>query len=298
MGLDFRLQLGTSRQLQIQCLNPDDSVPTGQFLSTDVVSASIWQGSQLAPLLTKSSASGADVGWISATNAQWYLTLHPADTSAWSPGVYYLEATAARGSDTAALLPDGTTLTLTSAPGTAALRPTYIAASDLRRLAPWIDGVQAPGSETGFADQLADSRAWLDENILRNYPGGYVSLLGEHGVALAAWSTSGAQRSSIRNPWILQLLAQGPAVAGVNGGLIVTQRTKDLCAYYALHRICDGMLTKGNQYAALSARYRMDAYQLLTCYTAELSVAGAVDQWGTLLAQIPVNFGSARPLRV
>lgn len=298
MGLDFKLQLGTSRQIQVQCLNPDDSVPTGQFLSSDAVGASIWQGSQLTPLLTKASGSSADVGWIDATNAQWFLTLHPTDTSTWSPGVYYLEATAARGSDTAALLPDGTTLTLTSAPGTATVRPTYIAASDLRRIASWIDGVQAPGSETGFAEQMADARSWLDENILRNYPGGYVSLLGEHGTALAAFATSGAQRSSIRNPWILQLLAQGPAVANTTGGLIVTQRTKDVCAFYALHRICDGMITKGNQYAALSARYRMEAYQLLTCYTAELSVAGAVDQWGQLIAMIPINFGSARPLRV
>ena len=298
MGLNFDLRIGTSRTLQIQCLNPDDSVPTGQFQSTDVLSMALWQGNALAPVVSKSSATSADLAWISATNAQFGITFHPADTANLAAGVYYLEATATRGSDSADLLPKGTTLTLTATPGTGSARSSYITGDDLRRLAPWIYDVQAPGSETGFLDQCADARDWLDENILRNYPGGYVSLLGEHGTALAAWATSGAQLSSIRNPWILQLLQNGPAVAGSKGGLIVSRRTKDICAYYALFRTCDAIITKGNQYAALSARFRQQCYQLLVSYTAELSVAGSVDTWGNLIAMIPVNFGTARSLRV
>lgn len=298
MGLDTSLQVGTSRQLQYQCLNPDDSVPTGQFLSTDVVTWSLWQGSSLAPVLTKTSSSTSDVGWISATSAQFFAVLHPSDTASLAPGVYYQQAVATRGSDTAQLLPDGTTLTLTAAAGTGVVRPTYITASDLQRLAPWIFDVQATADETGYLDQCADARAWLDENILRNYQGGYVSLLGEHGTAIAAYATSGAQRSSIRNPWLLQLLQQGPAVANTNGGLIVTDRTKDICAYYALYRICDSIITKGSQYAGLSARYRQQCYQLFVSYTAEINVNGLTDQWGNLLAMIPVNFGTARSLRV
>ena len=36
MGLTFEpLLIGSSRDYQIQILNPDDCVPTGQFLSTD-----------------------------------------------------------------------------------------------------------------------------------------------------------------------------------------------------------------------------------------------------------------------
>lgn len=298
MGLNWDLRIGTSRTIQVQCLNPDDSVPAGQFLSTDALSCAVWQGASTAPVISKSSLGSADVAWISATNAQFAITFHPSDTANLAQGTYYLEATATRGSDSADLLPKGTTLTLTATPGSTAARPTYCTVADLRRLAGWVDDVQAPGSETGFAEQCADARAWLDENILRNYQGGYVSLLGEHGTAIAAWATSGEQRSSIRNPWLLQLLQQGPALAGVNGGLIVTRRTLDLCAYYALHRICDAMITnRGNQYPALSARFRQQCHQLLVSYTAELSVAGATDQWGNLIAMIPVNFGTARSLR-
>lgn len=295
MGLNRDLRIGTSAAWQLQVLNPDDSVPTGQFLSSDVLTAAVWQGAATAPVISKAAP---DVTWISATGGQFVINFYPADTASLAAGVYYVEATATRGSQSADLLPGGTTLTLTATPGNAAPRPTYIDATDLRRLAGWIDDIQAPGSETGFLEQCADSRAWLDENILRNYGGGYVSLLGEHGTALAAWATGGARRSSIRNPWILQLLARGPAAAARNGGLIVTRRTRDLCAYDALHRITGAMILKGSQYAALAAKCRQQADQLLISYTAELNVDGTVDTWGNLVAQIPIHFGAARPLRV
>ena len=298
MGLNRDLRIGTSLLWELQVLNADDSVPTGVFQDSDALSFAVWQGSQQAPLIVKDSGTGPDIAWISSADAQFSITLHPEDTANLAAGVYYVEAQATRGSDVADLLPAGTTLTLTDTPGTATPRATYIDGGDLRRLAPWVFDVQAPGSETGFLEQCADSRDWLDENIIRNYPGGYTSLLGEHGTALAAWSTSGSQRSSLRNPWVLQLLAQGPATPDGAGGLILTRRARDLCAYYALSQICEGMLTKGNQYAALAARYRAKCNQLLVCYTAELSVNGQVDQWGQLLAQIPVNFGTARTIRV
>jgi hypothetical protein len=296
MGLNWDVQIGTSRLLECQVLNPDDSIPTGVFLSSDALAAVLWSGAANAPVWTKAGAP--DVLWISATNAQFSIALHPADTSALAQGEYYLEATATRAPDVAQLLPKGTTITLTAAPGLTAARTSYITAADLRRLAGWIDDVQAPGSETGFLEQCADSREWLEENIVRNYGGGWVSLLGEHGVALNSYATGGARRTSLRNPWILQLLTDGPAVASTAGGLIVTRRTRDICAYYALHRICDGMITKGGVYPALSARFRVQCNALLVGYTAELSVAGAVDQWGQLIAQIPINFGTARTLRI
>ena len=300
MGLNLDLQIGTSFLWQLQILNPDDSVPTGQFLSTDVVTAALWQGASDAAIWTKTSSSSADVGWISATNAQFFITLHPADTSNLSPGVYYVEATATRGSDSAALLPKGTTLTLTAAPGTTTPRASYITVADVRRIAPWIDdqsGTALIGAESGFVEQLADSRDWLDENVLRNYRGGNVTLLGFHGMALDSWFTGGTRRTSLRNPFILNLLKQGPATASpANGGLIVTTRTKDVCAYYALHRICEGMITRGNQYPALSARALHKAHQLLTSYTAEISVAGSVDYAGSLIANLPINFSSTNTL--
>lgn len=292
MGLNLDLRLGTSRAWQLQVLNPDDSIPTGQFLSTDALTAAVWQGRSTAPVITKSAP---DIAWISASNAQFAINFYPADTVSLPAGVYYVEAQATRSGQSADLLPKGTTLTLLATPGNTALRPTYIALGDIQKIAPWIDDVQAPGSETGFLDQCADAREWLDENILRNYRGGNVELLGYHGLALDSWYTGGTRRTSLRNPWLLWLLQQGPAAANVPG-LIVTGRTRDVCAYYALHRICEGMILRGTQYPALSARAYHRAGQLLVSYTAELSVNGALDVFGNLIANVPINFSSVNTL--
>lgn len=294
MGLNLDLRAGTSRAWNLQVENPDGSIPTGVFLDSDVLAAKLWAGSTLAPIVTKAPPA---IAWIDSANAQFVIDWYPADTAGLAAGIYYVAAQATRGTDVADLLPRGSTITITVGPGTDAARRSYITAVDLRKLAPWLDDIQGPAAETGFADQCADASDWLDENILRNYPGGYVSLLGEHGTALASWAGTGATLSSLRNPWILQLLAGGPAVANTAGGLIVTTRTRQVLANYALHLVAEGMLTRG-PYAALSARYLARANQLLVGYTAELSTNGAVDQWGALLAQIPINFGTARTLRV
>jgi hypothetical protein len=291
-GLNLDLQIGTSRLWPLQCLNNDDSIPLNLFLAGDVLQAKLWQGANTLAVLTKSPP---DVAWISAPNAQFSILFHPGDTLALKAGVYYVEATATRGAEVAGLLPTGSTVTLAPVPGLATARPTYIDIADLRRIAPWIETVQSPDAETGFAGQCADGRDWLDECCLRNYRGGNVSLLGEHGNALDAWFTGGTRRTSLRNLWLLNLLQLGPAAVGT-AGLIVTARTRDVCGYYALHRICEGMITRGTQYPALSARMLHKAHQLLVSYTAEISVAGQADVDGNLIANVPINFSSTNSL--
>jgi hypothetical protein len=78
--------------------------------------------------------------------------------------------------------------------------------------------LQVPDDNTGFDDQLADSRDWLDEMTLRNYRGGNVSLLGYHGFALDAWHTGGGRRTSLTNRWLFAALAANQ--------LLVTPRVK------------------------------------------------------------------------
>jgi hypothetical protein len=229
--------------------------------------------------------------WISATNAQYQISFNNADSAALPVGVYYVEATATRTGRSASLLPKGSTVTIVAAPGSSTAKPTYIAVTDIRPIAGWIDQVSHPNKETGFLTECAESRSWLDENILRNYRGGNVTLLGYHGLALDSWFTGGSRRTSLRNPFILGLLQQN--------GLIVTDRTRRICAYYAVSLICEGMLMqsgKPQQYLGLAARARAEAERLLSCYTAELNVNGAVDVNGNLIANIPINFSSTNTL--
>ncbi len=201
-------------------------------------------------------------------------------------GQYYLQAYATRSGSptrTTALLPPGTTIEILAAPGVSFTpRPTYISITDVRKIAPWIDDLQVPGNNTGFDDQLADARDWLDELTLRNYRGGNVSLLGYHGFALDAWYTGGGRRTSLTNRWLFQALAANQ--------LLVTPRVKTVCAYYALSRICESMITKSGQYIALSARFRLEAESLLASSTVEIDVNG--DGFG----EVPINFSSSNTL--
>ncbi len=283
MGISLELVQGTARDFPFQVQNPDGTVPTGIFLGTDTLSATVWAGSNETPLLTPAAT------WINAATAQYQVTLQNTDSSSLATGQYYLQAYATRigiglaPTRTTALLPRGTSLEILAAPGTSfTARPTYINVRDIRKIAPWIDDLQVPDSNTGFDDQLADSRDWLDEMTLRNYRGGNVSLLGYHGFALDAWYTGGGRRTSLTNRWLFAALQQNQ--------LLVTPRVKQVCAYYALSRICESMITKSGQYMALASRFRFEAESLLASTTVEIDVNG--DGFG----EVPINFSSTNTL--
>ena len=161
-------------------------------------------------------------------------------------------------------------------------RPNYIVMTDIRKIATWIDDLQVPDSSMGFDDQLADSRDWLDEMTLRNYRGGNDSLLGYHGFALDAWYTGGGRRTSLTNRWLFAALAANQ--------LLVTPRVKQVCACYALSRICESMITKSGQYVALASRFRFEAESLLASTRVEIDVNG--DGFG----EVPIKFSSTNTL--
>jgi hypothetical protein len=280
MGISLELVQGTARDFPFQVQNPDGTVPTDIFLSTDTLAATVWAGSNETPLLTPTAT------WLSATNAQYQVTLQNTDSASLAPGQYYIQAYSTRAGSpprTTALLPRGTSLEILAAPGSSfTARPTYISVTDIRKIAPWIDDLQVPDSNFGFDDQLADSRDWLDEMTLRNYRGGNVSLLGYHGFALDAWYTGGGRRTSLTNRWLKAAL--------VANQLLVTPRVKQVCAYYALSRICESMITKSGQYVALASRFRFEAESLLASTTVEIDVNG--DGYG----EVPINFSSTNTL--
>jgi len=280
MSIAVEIVQGTARDFPFQVTNPDGTIPTGIFTSTDVLTASVWAGSNEVPLLTPTAS------WISATNAQYQVTLQDTDSSSLPYGIYYIQAYATRVisgvTRTTALLPRGSSLEIIAAPLATVPRPTYISIVDLRKIAPWIDDLQVPDSHEGFDDPCADSRDWLDELVLRNYRGGNVSLLGFHGMALDAWYTGGGRRTSLSNRWLLGCLAANQ--------LLVTPRVRNVCAYYALSRICESMITKGGMYAMLAARYRLEAESLVASTTLEIDVNA--DGFG----EIAINMSSTNTL--
>ncbi len=286
---DFQFQLmGSTAPVEPWTLDPEQTalitgapaaVASGSFLSTDVLTASVWAGSNEVPLLTPAAS------WISAANAQYQVSLQNADSLGLAYGVYYLQAFATRAGTpprTTALLPRGTSLEIIASPVADLPRPTYITIVDLRKIAPWVDDLQVPDSHEGFDDPCSDARDWLDEMTLRNYRGGNVSLLGYHGFALDAWYTGGGRRTSLTNRWLYAALKSNQ--------LLVTPRIKNVCSYYALSRICETMITKGGMYAMLAARFRLEAESLLASTTVEIDVNG--DGFG----EVPINFSSTNTL--
>jgi hypothetical protein len=281
MSIALELTQGTARDFPLQITNPDGTAAT-QFLNTDTLIGSVWAGANEAVLVNPA------VTWLNsnAPAGQIQITFQNTDSASLAIGEYYLQAYATRAGTparTTALLPHGTSLSILAAPGaTFAARSTYISIIHVRRIAPWIDDLQVPNSNTGFDDQLADSRDWLDEMTLRNYRGGNVSLLGYHGFALDAWYTGGGRRTSLTNRWLKTALASNQ--------LLVTPRIINVCSYYALSRICETMITKGGMYATLAARFRLEAESLLASTTVEIDVNG--DGFG----EVPINFSSTNTL--
>ncbi len=281
MGLTLEITQGASRDFPLQVSNPDGT-PATQFLNTDTLTASVWQGQNETPVLTPA------VAWLNsnAPAGQIVISLQNTDSLSLAYGQYYIQAFATREGTpprTAALLPKGSSLIVLAAPGIAfTARPTYIGITNIRNIAPWIDDLTVPDSDSGFDNQCADARSWLDEMVLRNYRGGNVSLLGYHGFALDAWYTGGGRRTSLTNRWLFAALQSNQ--------LLVTQRVKDICSYYALSRICESMITKAGQYVALAARFRFEAEALLCSSTIEIDVNG--DGFG----EVPINFSSTNTL--
>jgi len=281
MGLSLSITQGAARDFPCQIYNPDGT-PATQFLNTDTLNCVVWQGQNETPVLTPG------VSWLNsnAPAGQIVISLQDTDSSSLAYGQYYVQAFATRaGSPTrsAALLPKGSSLTVLAAPGTTfTARPTYITIVNVRNIAPWIDDLIVPDSDSGFDNQMADARSWLDEMVLRNYRGGNVSLLGYHGFALDAWYTGGGRRTSLTNRWLFSALQQNQ--------LLVTQRVIDICSYYALSRICESMITKAGQYVALASRFRFEAEALLCSTTVEIDVNG--DGFG----EVPINFSSTNTL--
>ena len=174
MGISLEIAQGTARDFQFQLagataatepwtLDPEQTVlitgtpvstASGSFLSTDVLTASVWAGANDVPLLTPAAS------WISAANAQVQIAVQNADSLGLAYGVYYLQAFATRAGTpprTTALLPRGTSLEIIAGPAADTPRPTYITIVNLRRIAPWIDDLQVPDSHEGFDEQCADS---------------------------------------------------------------------------------------------------------------------------------------------
>lgn len=254
--------------------NDDTGAPI-TFAGTETLGGYVWGGGSLAALFNLTPT------WATPSAGTVNCTVPGTNTASLAPDTYYGILTVVLNGATVPAF--NFTLNVLATPGTTAARPTYITSDDLHSVAGWIDDLQnLEFAKAGFADQCADARDWMDQNILRNYRGGAITLLGMHGVALDAWFTGGPWRSSLDNIYIRQQLTLNT--------LMLTTPIKKAMVYYALSCICEGMIAAGGDWAKRQAYYQQKAYQTLAGTVAQLDINGDG------VPEIPINFSSANSI--
>lgn len=142
----------------------DGTTPVTGFLSSDVLTARVWIGED-QPILFSPS-----VAWIDASIAKFQLFLSAGNTATLTPGTYYVQILATRGSSVIKLFDES--ILITPAPGTATALTSYCTYRDMQRFAPWVSRLQSQSDLAGFAQERQDARNWFDDLLQRHFRGG------------------------------------------------------------------------------------------------------------------------------
>lgn len=131
------------------------------YTSGDAVSALLWAGDDRA-------STAVTAAWQTAPDKV-RVTITSAQVGSLDPGKYRLRVYV--GSGTSQRHAAEAVLTLLDGPGTSTAPATYCTAEDVRQLLPRLDDYSDPDTDqTGFAEQRAVARQWLDAIIMAKFP--------------------------------------------------------------------------------------------------------------------------------
>lgn len=194
---------GSNADYVLQAINRDGSIPT-QFLSSDTLSASVWQGQTQTVLFAPS------VSWSNATMGQVALTLTGSQSSGLDyAGSYHLQVSATRGSVTTTII--DCMLRVLAAPGSATdTAVTYCAYADLLRYAPWITMVQdVDVHQEGYYSERLEATTWLNWLIVKAWRGTSAAYFGDAGRSAQFWLGSWVRRTPLPSYWLQNMLSGG-----------------------------------------------------------------------------------------
>jgi hypothetical protein len=155
---------GTSRTFPLRVMAPDMVTPSTAFLPSDQLAARLWSGDDM-PLMVTPAAR-----WTNATPPDYELIFGPADIGpTFEPGSYRVRVTATRGPNTVEIYRDSLEVTVTE--GTGATRAVYCSYEDMARECGWIGQyLDEAEDQTGFVEQRAQAREWMDNLIMYAAP--------------------------------------------------------------------------------------------------------------------------------
>lgn len=157
----LQLIQGTQAVYQIALLDANGD-PITSYTASDSLSAEVWPGDDQSTIFTPS------VEWIDATAGTLKLSFATADTSSIDPGKYkaVVYITVAGQDPVAAWYG---LVDILAAPGSATLPKTYGSYEDMLVYALWIKDLPNADFATGFVENRAEARRWLDTVIQRHY---------------------------------------------------------------------------------------------------------------------------------
>jgi hypothetical protein len=239
----------TDATWEVQGLTVDaDGVetPATGFDPADAIEVKVTNGEDQAALLTLTGE------WSDAEECLFTIAVTASQTSALSPGVWPIDATIlpAGGGRIAVL---DAWFEITEAPGVSTAPPVYGSLQDLFDFGggEWLNQLRFNAGMANFTRQRARARTKLDDLIL----GAYRPWTRYNGAPAAFLAASALGGGEGLDPTMKAYLAANK--------LIVTERTREICACYALEIICRGQFTfadddpfpqRANYFKALAGR--------------------------------------------
>jgi hypothetical protein len=268
---------------------------TTPFLGTDTLACIVWRGGALASVATPS------VAWIDAGVGAFRITFAAADTSSLDVGLYQYEVTITRSSVTATI--DRGRIKLVAKAGSDINALAFTTMADLKRYCPWIEDLEAEGSEFGFADQQVRATNRLITALVNLWKPGSSTIDLSSGTS---WITIGPSDPPSR--WLREQLVPltvGGTVpvdmdyrtvtsanyidASLSTALLLYDEVKEVCAKWSIGYVLAAQIGCNNkmEWDALSARFSSEARSLFfrTRFEVDLNdpqtgIAGIVIQGG------------------
>ena len=238
--------------------------PITTYAGAEPLGGDVWLGESTATLFSPS------VTWLSAAAGTVTLSIAKAQTAGLVAGKYGLDCFLADTSGRFLTIYQAM-LTLTSSPGATPLRPTYCSIADMRVQASWIDDLQDEQNDlTGFAEQCAQARDWLDGLILQAFKSADLTTLS--GGFTTRFSSSTSRGTLLTNTWLLGVLNANGLVLTIPSG----RKAIRACAFYALALACRGQIGSSGQrdYQRLANYYAAAANREASTYVAEIDTNG------------------------
>jgi hypothetical protein len=256
----WRLPAGETQIFQITLTKADGSAIVGQYTGTETIGATVWEGSNLAPI-----PSVVFPQWLDAANGVITVTVTP--PAAMTAGFYRVKLSVVYAGATSPFYLGW--LQVDPVAGTGTAPAVYCTLQHLLdRSGGWLARLmqEGAGDECNFLAERAMARAWLDDVIVG------ASRVDAYGGDLAYGLTTGSfPFGPVESP---DSVLQGYLAADM---LLIVPRTIECVAYKALGYICEKRSSfdeTGEQYRQRAAYYHRKASNSLRSYRPCLDTDG------------------------